>query len=426
MNEQRIDTIYARTFPGPVPEYARLSGTVEADVCVIGGGLAGLNTALGLLERGKTVALVEAKNIGFGASGRNAGFVAKGYAAGESSLAAKLGLEAAQKLVALTKNARKLIKSRIAAMDIDCGPVVDGVLTVSWRNSGDALKKYIAAANRDFDLGFEFWPRERVREHCKTERYFDGIYSPHDFQFDPFRYLHGLARMLAARGARVFEQSPVLKITSDGAGWAAHTVEGIVRAQHVVVCCAIYSEGLNKKLESAVFPVRTYLMATKPMEESLFQSSINTRHALYDTRFCSDYYRRLPGNRLLWGGRVALWANPSDIAGMMLDDMFKVYPQLRGHVEPEVAWSGLLAYAPHKMPHIGELQPGYWCNTAFGGHGLAPTTVGGEAVAAAIAEGDIAYKNFVPFKPYFTGGKAGRYAAQMVYWWWRLRDFLHA
>src|ERR1035437_190710 len=117
--EDYIDNYYVRNLAED-KHYPTLNGTVEADVCVIGGGLAGINTALGLIERGKNVALIEAHRIGWGASGRNAGFVAKGYAAGEASLAKTLGLEKAQKLVSLTKNARKLIKQRIADFNIDC------------------------------------------------------------------------------------------------------------------------------------------------------------------------------------------------------------------------------------------------------------------------------------------------------------------
>ena len=418
-----IDTYYARTLTNG-HEYPALEGTVETDVCVIGGGLAGLNTALGLVERGKNVALVEQHRIGWGASGRNAGFVAKGYAAGEANLTKKLGLEKAQRMVSLTKNARKLIKQRIRDFNIDCGPVIDGVLTVSWRDRRKELQNYIDTANRDFDLGFELWDRDRVHEHCKTEKYFDGVFSPNDFQFNPLRYVQGLGRVIAQKGGRIFENSAACAVTRDGAGWKVETSGGNVRAQHVVLCCAIYSDGLDRRLENAVFPVQTYLMSSAPIDENLLRETINTRHAIYDTRFCSDYYRRLPDNRLLWGGRVGLWAHPANIAQAMMHDMFKIYPKLKGHVTPEAAWSGLLAYAPHKMPQIGRFEPGYWYNTGFGGHGLCPTTAGGEVMAAAIAEGDETYKSFAPFRPYYSGGRLGRYAAQTVYGWWRLRDFL--
>src|SRR5690606_20742517 len=131
-------------------------------VCVIGGGLAGINTALGLLERGKSVILVEQKRIGWGAAGRNAGFVAKAYAAGFGTLARKLGAERARRVVDLIKDSRRLIRRRIADYGIDCGPVIDGVLDVSWHDRPGKVRREVEEVNRVFDFGFEYWPREKV------------------------------------------------------------------------------------------------------------------------------------------------------------------------------------------------------------------------------------------------------------------------
>lgn len=420
-----IDTYYANTLGGD-KVYPELGEVIYTDVCVVGGGLAGLNTALGLIERGKSVALVEAKRIGWGGSGRNAGFVAKGYAADEGTLLKKLGHAKAKQLVTMTQNARKLIRRRIEDFHIDCGPLIEGVLTVSWKDNPQDVKDYIKETNDNFDTGFEFWPREKVREHCKTDKYYDAVFSPQDYQFHPLRYVHGIARVISQKGCRLFENSPAESITKDGDGWAVKTPKGTVKAQHVVLCCSIYLDGLDRKLANASFPVQTYIMVTKPVDGELLKNSINTRHAVSDTRFCSDYYRRLEGNRVLWGGRVALWAKPADISGMMMQDMLRVYPQLKGHVEPEFQWAGLLCYAPHKMPQLGQIQPGYWYNTGFGGHGLSPTTVGGELIASAIADGDDSYKAFEPFGIGYAGGKMGRYVAQLVYLWWRARDYISA
>jgi gamma-glutamylputrescine oxidase len=419
-----IDNYYSRTLTSSDVSYPPLAGVEEADVCVVGGGLAGINTALGLAQRGKSVIVVEAKRIGWGASGRNGGFVAKGYAAGHDELEAKLGLEHARKLVDLTKEGRLLIKKRIGEFNIDCGPVIHGVLTVSWKDNPEAIRQSIHQANDKFDLGLEYWPTEKVREHCLTERYFQGSFSPHDFQFHPLRYLHGLARAITGRGGRIYEESPVLSIKKDNAGWAVQTKGGTVKAHDVVVCCAVYSDGLDRRLENALFPILTYVTVTKPISDEALRASINTRYPIYDMRFVCDYYRVLEDNRILWGGRVALGAGVDDIAHAMMDDMLKVYPQLRGVAEPDLAWSGLLAYAPHKMPQIGRIAPGYWYNTGFGGHGLVPTTVGGEIIASAIAENDSRIELFKSFGIGYAGGKAGRYAAQMVYYWWRLRDML--
>lgn len=424
MTHIEVDTYYAREFPQH-KNYPALTADIETDVCVIGGGLAGINTALGLRERGKSVAVIEAKYVGFGGSGRNAGFVAKGYAAGEQTLSGKLGLKEAQALVAMTKNARKLIRERIQKYNIHAEPVKDGVLTISWRDDAEGYRACVERANDDFGLGFEFWPREKVREHCKSEKYFDGCFSPQDFQFMPYRYLHGLADAVTALGGKIFEQTPALSIDKQNGKWVVTTPHGKITAEHVVLCCGIYIGNLDKRLKNALFNVRTFITVTKPVDPAQLANSINTPYAIYDSRFSSDYYRILPGNRVLWGGRVSMWAEPDNIAKLHMQDMFNIYPQLKGHVEPDVAWGGDLAYAPHKMPQIGQIEPGYWYNTGFGGHGIAPTTVGGEVIAAAIASGDQSFKHFTPFGLGYTGGRLGPYVAQMVYWIWRARDYLN-
>ena len=405
--------------------YPDLTGAHDVDVCIVGAGLAGVNTAYALAERGKKVALVEQHHVGYGASGRLAGFVAKGYGAGEAALLKKLGRQKARALVDLTKQARKTIKARAEKHGLAQGSFVDGVLTVSLRENAEKVQDYIKKQNDNFDLGLEFWSTEKVREHCKTEKYYGGVYAPNDFQMNPVQYLHGLARAVSNRGGMIFESSPVKTISKDGTGWKVETQDGSIKAKDIVMSCACYSQGLDKRLENSVIPVQTYIMVSEPLQEDVWQSAINTRHAIYDTRFCSDYYRRLPDNRLLWGGRVGLVAHPTDIADAMLEDMHRLYPQLRGKVKPAFAWGGMLAYPTHKMPQIGKFEQGYWYNTGYGGHGLCPTTVGGEVVAAAIAEGDRAYEQFAPFGVQYNGGRLGRYAAYGIYLWWRLRDELN-
>lgn len=421
-----VDSYYSRTLDDLDSPYAPLSGAAQADVCVIGGGLAGINTAFGLMQRGKSVVLLEGHRIGWGASSRNGGFVARGFAADHEEIAKRVGLDHARKLVGLTREARQMIRDRIAEYSIDCGPLTPGVLTVSWKDQAQAMQDYVAAANRDFDAGLEYWPTEKVRECCKTDKYFQGFYSPDDYQFHSLRYLHGLARVMAARGVKIHENTMAAKIEKDGTGWRVITAQGHVRAQHVVLCCAMDSRGLDRRIEGAAFPVQTYVMVTNPLSDEDLKNSINTKHALYDTRFTSDYYRVLPDNRVMWGGRVALWARPHNIAGQLLKDMLKVYPQLEGKVRPEVAWYGVMCYAPHKMPQIGMAAPGYWYCTAFGGHGLVPTTAGGEAIAEAICGNTAKMDLFAPYGLSYAGGRMGRYVAQMVYWWWKARDFFSA
>ena len=422
MADPYLETYYRDTLHKNIKRPA-LEEEAQTEICVIGGGLAGLSTALGLVEKGKKVILVEANRIGWGASGRNGGFVAKGYASGYRQIQKKVGLEHTKELHKLATYGRALIKKRFDQYDIDCGPIIQGVLGVSWNNHPKSVHEYIEYMRNDLNAPLEFWPTEKVRELCKTERYYDGFYSPDDYQFHPLNYVHGLAEAIESHGGKIYEATKAQKINDVSNGYEVITAKGNIKCDEVVLCCSIYVDDLNKKLKYASFPVYTFVMVTKPILEDRLDAAINTNYAIIDNRYAQDYYRRLPGNRILWGGRVSVSGVPDNLAQIMTKDLLKVYPQLEGAVEPDYAWGGELCYAPHKMPQIGQLKPGYWYNTCFGGHGLVPTAVGGDVVSSAIADGDERYKLFEPFsKLWFAGGPLSPYIAQSIYYLWRARD----
>lgn len=422
--QEYIETYYRDTLHYD-NKRAPLESVIDTDICVIGGGLAGLSTAIGLTEKNKNVTLIEANRIGWGASGRNGGFVAKGFAAGYRPLVKKVGLEHTKSLHKLANDGRAQIKERIKKYNINCGPIINGVLGVSWNNHPDSVREYVDWMRESFNAPLEFWETEKVRDLCKTKQYFDGFYSPEDYQFHPLNYIHGLAKEIEVQGGKIYEGTRAIKIHEAGNGYKVETPKGTIKCNQVVLCCSIYVDDLNKKLKYAAFPVYTYVMVTKPIDPEILDQALNTNYSIFDNRYAQDYYRRLPDNRILWGGRVSVSGVPENLAQIMLKDLLKVYPQLEGAVEAEYAWGGELCYAPHKMPQIGELKPGYWYNTCFGGHGLVPTAVGGDVVSSAIADGDERYKLFEPFsKLNFAGGPLSPYIAQSVYYLWRARDLL--
>jgi glycine/D-amino acid oxidase-like deaminating enzyme len=190
------------------------------------------------------------------------------------------------------------------------------------------------------------------------------------------------------------------------------------------VSCGGYIDGFHPPLARAVLPISTYVMVTEPLGEKL-RDYLREDYAVYDTRFAFDYYRPLPDTRLLWGGRISIREQPRDIAELLRSDLVKVFPAL-ADVRVDYAWGGLMGYSRHKMPHIGQLQPGLWYCQSFGGHGVAPTTAGGEIMAAALAEGDTRYQEFADFGPTSTFGPAGLLGAQLSYWYYELRDWLNA
>jgi len=412
---------YRATVPD-VPHRPAAQGTLQADVCIIGGGLAGLNTALGLVERGaQGVVLLEAAQVGHGASGRNGGFVFGGFSRGEASLLRDLGEVQARRLYAGTTSAIATIRKRIDHYGIACERVDAGVLWANWFRDPSLLRDRQALLAEHFGATWQWVPREELRELLHTTRYSDALFEPGAFHFHPLKYVQGLARAAESRGAVLHEASPAIALERLGTGWRVRTEAASIDARQVVLACGGYLSGLCDKVDASILPIATYVMATEPLGERL-DEAMATRAAVYDTRFAFDYYRPLPDTRLLWGGRVSIRErSPAAVERLLRRDLLRVFPQLEG-VRIDHAWSGLMSYARHEMPQIGRIDDGLWLAQAFGGHGVAPTTLAGELLAGAIAEGDEHWRDFsayglVPaYKPF---GYAG---AQLAYWWYQARD----
>jgi hypothetical protein len=202
------------------------------------------------------------------------------------------------------------------------------------------------------------------------------------------------------------------------------TANGTVRARHVVLAGSTGIGAVDAPIAETVLPISTYLAVTAPLGEKLFEA-IRYSGAIADNRRAGDYYRIVSDDRLMWGGRISTRAStPWRLKSALRNDIVKVYPQLAG-VEIEYAWSGVMAYAVHKMPQLGELAPGYWLASAFGGHGLNTTAMAGEMIARAIMEGDDRWRLFSPYELVWAGGRLGRAAAQMMFWSAQARDGLH-
>jgi gamma-glutamylputrescine oxidase len=399
---------------------ASASGKLQARTCIIGGGLAGIATALALAERGeRDLTLVEAQRVGFGASGRNGGFVFGGYSVGPFALAERLGLAAARRLYDGTLDAVQLLRRRIDRYRIDCDVVDSGVLWAHWFAEQRSLHAHRQRLLDDFGVDWEYLDPAALRQLVDSPRYHGGLREPNAFHVQPLAMVRGLARAAVAAGVRIFEQSRVLGLARQGSATRVIGPGFEVEAERVVVAGGGYLSGSFSPLTRAMLPIATYAMVTEPLGERL-QRCLHTNAAIYDSRFAFDYYRPLADQRLLWGGRISIRSrSPEEVARLLSRDLARVFPQL-GPVAVESAWSGLMSYARHEMPQIGQLQRGVWYAQGFGGHGLAPTTLAGELIAAALCgEQPPLLDDLAGFglPSVYRGSGAGLLAAQARYSW---------
>ncbi|HAI58408.1 MAG TPA: FAD-dependent oxidoreductase, partial [Xanthomonadaceae bacterium] len=373
-------------------------------------------------ERGvPDVVVLESETVGFGASGRNGGFVFAGYSRGEAALLADLGPARAKAMYQRTRDAVALVRARTERHAIACDRVDGGVLWANWFRDPTILEARRRLLREHFDTEWLPLGRTALREQLKTTRYAAALFEPQAFHFHPLKYARGLATAVTRGGGRVFEGSAARTIRREGAGWRVDTALGSVQAEHLVLACGGYLAGLLARVDAAVLPIATYVLVTEPLGARAAEV-MQTQAAVYDTRFAFDYYRLLPDTRLLWGGRISVRdRDAQEVERLLRRDLLRVFPQLDG-VRVDCAWSGLMSYARHEMPQIAQIEPGLWVAQAFGGHGVAPTTVAGEVLASAIVEGDPTWREYADYgldsamKPF---GYAG---AQATYWWLQARD----
>ncbi len=415
-------TYYARTLSN-CDRFPVLDRDLSTDVCVVGGGYAGLMTQLGLLERGvRHVALLENRRVGWGASGRNGGFVFAGYSLAPEKLLQRVGRDHARELYQLTVDAVELIRRRVTEFSIVCDVVERGVIWANWFKDQQILWAAQNFMRRQFDVDWEYLPPAELYQKIRSQRYCGGLWERNAMHFHPLNYALGIAARNIRLGGEIFEDSAVLAIKKGKGEISVLTAQGVVRCQRVVICAGGYIAHLAPRVSRAILPIATYIVVTEALPDNC-AGHLFTDAAVYDNRFAFDYYRRLRDARLLWGGRIsASTRRPHNLREQLRRDMTRVFPGL-AEVAIDYAWDGWMAYARHQMPCLGHLGDGIWYNIGFGGHGVGPTTAAGELIAAAIAEGDDRYRLFQPWGLPWSGGLLGALAAQATYWWYQGKDW---
>ncbi|SFZ73529.1 NAD(P)/FAD-dependent oxidoreductase [Chitinimonas taiwanensis] len=422
--QTHIDTYYVAS-AGAIPDFPALDGSQQCDVCVVGGGLAGISAALNLAERGFQVILLEGSKLGHAASGRNGGQVINGYACDIDTIAKALGETAAKAAWDMSLEAIEIIETRVAQHQIDCdwerGHVVAAVSEKKYRE----LESWHDDAERRFGYrDYTLWDKPTLRSHLDSPRYAGGLYDALGGHIHPLKYALGLARAAVAAGVKIYEQTPVSRV-EQGSPARAHTAQGIVTASHIVLAANVFVDEIAPELGSKIMPVGTYVITTAPLGAERAQSLINPNFAVADNQFVLDYYRLTADHRLLFGGKVSYSGlPPPNLKQAMRSDMLRVFPQL-ADVAIEHGWGGFVDITMNRAPHWGQLSPSVYFCQGFSGHGVAVTGLAGKLIAEAIA-GDgqrLALFSRIQHQG-FPGGKLLRTPSLVLgMLWYRLMDY---
>ena len=402
-----------------------LTFDLDVDVCVVGGGLAGLTVAREVARRNWSVAVLEAHRIAWNASGRNCGFVLPGFAETLPRIAERVGLDDARAMWALADAGRAYVRDAIAETAMPGVEPVDGWLRVAKFAEDPQFAARAAELAERYEAAVEVWSTEQVRASLRSPLYCNAMHFPTAFHIQPLNYALGLAAAAEHAGARIFEATPALALDPAGVRKRVVTPSARVRAGKVVLAGNVHLGPLAPRLAATLMPITTFIATTAPIGERLHET-IGYSGAVSDSERADNHYRIVGGDRLLWSGGMRAWnAGPRRFARRLRADIARTYPQLKG-VEIEHVWSATLGRTVHRMPQIGELSPGLWVASGFGGHGLNTTAMAGLLIARAIVENDTSWRLFEPYELVWAGGAAGRAVIQAGYAGARLGERINA
>lgn len=429
MNNEHAHSYYAATANSLAP-YPTLASDLMADVCVIGGGFTGVNTAIELAQRGLSVILLEARRIGWGASGRNGGQLIRGVGHDVSGFARFVGEEGVRYLERAGTDSVALVGNRIVAHGIDCD--------LRWgfcelANTKAQFAAFKAEQQGLVDSGYAHETRlvgpEQIRQQVVNSGvYAGGLVDMGSGHLHPLNLVLGEARLAQSLGVQIFEQSPVLELIH-GSTAQVRCAGGSVRAGRLVLACNAHLEELEPNLSGKVLPAGSYIIATEPLAPEVAAQLIPQNLALCDQKVGLDYYRLSADRRLLFGGACHYSGrDPADIGAYMRPHMLKVFPQL-ADVRIDYQWGGKIGISANRFPQVGRLSqhPNVFYAQGYSGHGLNVTHWCAKLLAEAIHAGHSQGFDVFSAVPHMTfpGGPMLRSPLLALgMFWYRLRELL--
>jgi gamma-glutamylputrescine oxidase len=422
---EHADSWYAATANTEAPQ-PRLEGERQFNVCVIGGGLTGISTALHLAEKGYSVCVLEAHRAGWGASGRNGGQVNSGQRVDQIYLEDRYGRELAHRYWAIAEESKALVRSLINHHDIDCH-LVDGIVHADHRQRFlPETRAYAEKLATEYEYPHvRFLNREALHEHVISPAYYGGAIDAGAFHLHPLAFTLGLAKAATVAGVEIFENSEVLEVTH-GQTCKARTADGEIKSQFLVYACNGYLGGLEPEIARRVLPINNFIIVTEPLTDQQRATVMPGQAAVADSKFVINYFRMTHDNRLLFGGGENYgYRFPDDIKAFVRKPMLEIFPELE-RLKIDYGWGGTLAITAKRVPLFRRVAGNALACTGYSGHGVAMATLAGRIAADAIvvqtAQFDIMAKLETPV---FPGGTLLRYPLLILAMtWFSLRDKL--
>ena len=366
----------------------------SADVAVVGGGFTGLSAARTLAKSGVTVAVLEAENVGWGASCRNGGMVLSGLKLGAQTLIARYGREATKRMYAASLESIDCVEAIVREENIDCNFSRCGHLEVACKPKHFAeFRRGVETIAREFGHQLQIVEKKDLPGEIGSPIYHGGMVDEVSAGVNPARYVAGLACAAAKAGAQIHEKTRALALEraaqNGNTGWKIATSRGSLHACDVLIATSGYTSGVTRSLQKKIIPIGSFIIVTEVLPELLAQELSPRNRMIYDSKNYLYYYRLTPDRKMLFGGRAAFFPENENTvresARILREGMIEVYPQLR-ETKIEYVWGGTLDFAFDIMPHAGKMD-GMYYSLGYAGHGVAMATLLGKKVAETIVSG---------------------------------------
>lgn len=423
---QQEDCIWWRTAPdGPEPR--PLDGAVTCAVAIVGGGYTGLSTAIELARNGIDCVVLEARFIGFGASGRNAGHCTPTFhLTSPDKLRKRLGQSKADQLTRLQVSGAETVFSLIERYQISCEAKRNGYLRIAHGPHRLAELEQKKKLYESLGLEGEILDGAAARELSGSPRAHGGWLLKGAGHLNPTAYARGLARAAVQEGARLYQESPVIHLARAGEGWHLQTPGGTVQAGKVLLATGAYSVGpASALLRGATYPVPIMGFASEALPEETRKTVLPGNQTLVDTHKDPILYKWTDDNRLVTTaypkGRIG---RDPDVTASWLEKRTKwMFPQIEA-IKFRHPWSGRLDALPLTLPQVHWLDDGLWACLGFSGRGV-PTASAAGVELAHLLTGTPADDIALPVRKgvnRFDGRLASLHSVFMT--WNRTRDWL--
>ena len=424
MNQVALpDSLWAATaVPAPVTQ--ELVGEVTVDTAIVGAGFTGLRAALQLAEAGQRVGVVDARTVGWGASGRNGGQVNPlPTVHGPDEVGKRIGAAFLERFAEAALGSADELFDLIAEYGIDCQARQKGWLRLDHCRDARRKSRAIATGWNRFGADIEFLDGTDLHDELGSRAFRSGTLIRKGGAVQPLSLARGLAVCAQDAGAAIYSQSPATALAKKGKGWHLRTPRGGLVADQVLLCANGYTDRLWPGLAQSVLPLVSIQAATAPLPESSVETILRQGRTFADTRREIIYGRREADGRILIGGLGRL-SERGDIAAFadLRREAERIFPALGGATW-QYRWSGRLAVTRDHIPHLHEPAPGVLAGLGYNGRGVAMANVMGRVLAERIL-GKTPDEIPFPIKPIsaFPLHRFHEIGARAMMWWMRWQD----